>query len=227
MNAQSSSSGIRFFKTAALLTALLILPMSGCSLFRTTEKQADNAGKEAAIQTGAVTGKRIRTRKANNSFICLIAEQEMPFSAWNEELGRWQGAEPEIVRMIAANLKMDVVFVPVSSAALSSALRNGRGDLAIGKLTTGQITAWHLTPVVPYAPAKNGQYALMVRNDDIDWEKNLEKAAGKLDGSALLKANSNDRKPVSVEVVEKEESADAISISVDLKSNAPKAPVKK
>ena len=226
MNAQSSSSGIWYFKTAALLTALLSLLMSGCSLILPAEKQTDTIS-EAAIQTGAVTGKRIRARKANNTFICLIAEQDMPFSAWNEEQGIWQGAEPEIVRMIAANLKMDVVFVPVTSAALSSALRNGRGDLAVGKLTNRQITAWHLTPVIPYAPAKNGQYALMVRNDDVRWKKDVEKAAGKLDGSALLKANSNDRKPVSVEVVEKEESTDAISISVDLKSNAPKAPEKK
>lgn len=229
MNVRSFSSGIWFSKIPflLLLTATLILPNSGCSFFTLMENTTDNGHVEPAVKTGAVTGKRIRARKANNTFICLIAEQDMPFSAWNEDQGIWQGAEPEIVRKIADNLKMDVIFVPLSTAALPAALRNGRGDLAAGKLTTEQIDACHLTPAVPYAPAKKGQYALMVRNDDTAWKKALEKAAGKLDGSALLKANSSDRKPASVEVVEKEGNDDTISITVDLKSKAPEIPEKK
>ena len=67
----------------------------------------------------------------------------------------------------------------------------------------------------------------MIRNDETIWKKDLTKAAEKIDGSALVKANTLEQKPVSVEVVEKEENDDAISISVDLKSKVPKGADKK
>ena len=227
MNAQSSSRENRQIKISAFLAALtaLFLPLSGCTLFQQPEK--GNGSGISVHAPGAVSRKRIQSRKEHKTFVCLIAEQDMPFSDWNEELGSWQGAEPEIVRQIAAKLNMNVVFVPVPAVALPSALRNGRGDIAAGKLTTGQIAASRMTAVVPYAPAKTGKYALMIRNDESIWKKDLTKAAEKIDGSALVKANTLEQKPVSVEVVEKEENDDAISISVDLKSKVPKGADKK
>lgn len=223
MNGQLFFSSKWKIELCSALLGLLIFS-SGCSLFKSNDaRQGQNLSKP-----GFITQNRIRAREQKNTFLCLVAEQGKPFSFYEEENGAWLGAEPEMVRMIAKNMKMNVVFVPVSQAALAAALRNGRGDLAIGKLTTKQIAVWHQTAAFPYADAKNGKFAFMVRNDDLEWKSMLEKAAAGINGNALLKSNAEDLKPISVELDERENSEKVISISVDLQTPpAGKEPVKK
>ncbi|MBO5959558.1 MAG: transporter substrate-binding domain-containing protein [Lentisphaeria bacterium] len=220
MNAPLFSSA-KVFKTGLVL--LLTGLLCSCSFFSGGDGSADKSPAEP----GSVTKSRIRARESSGVMLCLIAESGLPFSVYDEEAG-WIGAEPEIVLAIAEKLKMNVRFIPVPTVALASALRNGRGDIAIGKRTAGSIAADHLAPVFPYAAAKNGKFALMVRADDTVWRQALEKAAAGLDGESMLKKHARDLKPVSVEVVEdsagKEET---LSISVDLKSGNPPKPEKK
>lgn len=208
MNARSSS---RVSLTINLCAAMALLFLTGCSLFQSKEE-----APAAPVKQGVISAKRTQARKTSRTMLCLIAEQGRPFSHYDEESELWQGAEPEIVRAIAEKLKLEVIFVPVPAAALASALRNGRGDLAIGKLTASRIAAWHQTAVFPYASGPEDSYALMIRSDDIAWKSELEKAAAGIDGAALLKANAKDLKPIAVDVVEKENSGEVISISVDL-----------
>lgn len=224
MNAPLSS---RVFPGIKLCTALAVLTflLNGCFLWDTGNQPSPAV---SAVKPGVISSKRIRARKESKTILCLIAEQGKPFSEYDEESGNWLGAEPEMVRAIAAKLKMNVVFISVPEAALASALRNGRGDLAIGQLTTSRIAAYHQAAVCPYAPVQDEHYALMIRSDEADWKNDLEKAAAGIDGAALLKANGKDLKPIAVEVAEKENSDEVISISVDLnKKNDQKAPEKK
>lgn len=224
MNARSSSRVHLQIELCAVLVVLTLFT-SGCSFFRETEKVDTPTIK---MEMGAISARRSQARKANKTLLCLIAEQGSPFSEYDDESGLWQGAEPEIVRTIGKKLNMDVVFIPVPYAALASALRNGRGDLAVGKLTTSRIATLHQTAVFPYAPVQNEHYALMIRSDDLSWKRDLEKAAAGINGAALLKGNEKNIKPAAVEIVEKESNDEVITISVDLdKKKEKKAPEKK
>lgn len=214
MNGQSFSSKVWKIEQCFLILGILLLT-SSCSLFQ-------NGNTETVLtpdsKPGLVTQNRIRTREQKKMFLCLIAEQGKPFSFYDEENGLWLGAEPEIIRIIAEKLKMDVAFVPVPASALAAALRNGRGDIAIGQLTTRQISSVHQTAVFPYASAQNDKFAFMVRNDDAAWKNTIEKAAAGIDGNAILKRNAEDLKPISVELGDKGNSEKVISISVDLQA---------
>ncbi len=213
MNGQLFFSSKQKIKRCSVLLGILLCS-GGCSFFQNNPVETE----QTAAKPGLITQNRIRMRKQKNIFLCLIAEQEKPFSFYDEPLGSWQGAEPEMIRQIAAKLKMEVVFVPVPASALAAALRNGRGDIAAGKLTTKQIASLRQTAVFPYADAKNGKFSFMVRSDDSAWKNALEKAASGIDGAAILKRNAQDLAPVSVELEEKENSEKAISISVDLQA---------
>lgn len=197
---------------ALLGTALF---SGGCSFFQNNTSQPD----QSLSKPGPVTQNRIRARELKKTFICLIAEQGKPFSLFDEENGVWQGAEPEMIRQIAEKLKLNVVFIQLPENALASALRNGRGDIAVGKLTTGKIAAARQTAVFPYAAAKNDKFAFMVRSDDTAWQDTLKKATTGIDGNALLKSNAEDLKPISIELDEKNNNEKVISISVDLQAN--------
>lgn len=222
MNGQLFSSSKWAIELGVILLGAVLFS-GGCTLFQWGEINTEQA---VVSKPDLITQNRIRARELKKTFICLIAEQGKPFSFYDEENRIWQGAEPEMIRQIASTLKMDVVFVPVPASALAAALRNGRGDIAIGKLTTKQIAAWHQTTVFPYAAAKNDKFAFMVRIDDSNWKSTLEKAASGIDSAALLKRYAQDLKPISVELDDKENSEKVISISVDLQ-NSGKGQLKK
>lgn len=197
-----------------LLLPVLLCLLTGCSFFASAP--GSTAG---SVPPGLISSERIRIRQTTHTFHCLVAESGYPFSVYDPENGDWSGAEPEIIRTIAKNLKMQVVFVPVPAAALASALRHGRGDVAIGKLTDEQIAADHLDSVFPYAPAEKKNYALMIRPDDTAWKDSLRKAAGGIDGSALLKTHTKTPSEASVEIADDaaQDEEEPLSISVDLK----------
>lgn len=185
----------RSSKKFSLLAAaiLLILPATGCSLFqngaKTAEKEKDIP--EKTVPPGAVSSARIAARKQSGTFICLIADSGSPFASFDSSKQTWHGIEPQIIREIAKRMKMKVQFIRIPAGNISSALRNGRGDIAAAKLDTGTIKALAFTAVTPYAPAAKGNLAFMVRQDDAQWQKKVSAAAASVNITGIVSGNSS------------------------------------
>ncbi len=177
-----------FFSAAAAAVELLCLTCffcCGCSLFQTAPDDA-----EKVPGTDPVSLERARIRKENNTLYCLIAETGKPFARYSAESGEWEGIEPELLRALASEMKMQVQFIAVPRNAVSGALRNGRGDIAAAQLNTAQIRMFYFAPVFPYLSAGDDgeKYAFMVRSGDLQWQKKLLDAAKKINADQIVNA---------------------------------------
>ncbi len=177
-----------FFSAAASAVELLCLICffcCGCSLFRTAPDHV-----EKVPGTDPVSLERARIRKENNTLYCLIAETGTPFARYSTDSGEWEGIEPELIRALAAEMKMQVQFIAVPLNAVSGALRNGRGDIAAAQLDTEQIRMFYLTSVFPYLSAGDDgeKYAFMVRSGDLQWQEKLSDAAKKINAEQIVNA---------------------------------------
>lgn len=210
----------------------ILLTASGCSWFGTTETPVADPGKNIVPEeTDPISARRHKVRTKSKTFVCLIAPVDKVHAVFDPEKNEWTGIEPEIIRAIAAQLKMKVQFVEVPAAALSAALRNGRGDIAAGTFHTDAIAALNMAPVVAYEPAINGNYAFMVRPGDPEWKKNVDAAAEKVDCKKIVERYSvSFLKKASVVIPDQpEKSADAppdltVTVNAAAQKQPPAAP---
>ncbi len=210
VNVQSSSSAMTADIFRFFLSVCLCLTVCGCSFW-----QKSGGAENILPGTDPVSAERSVIREKNNTLVCLIAESGKPFSRYDRETGSWEGIEPEIIRALAENMNFSVQFIPLSRQALSGALRNGRGDIAAGRLSTVLIQDFYMTPVLPYAPADDkSDFALMVRPGDLQWAKDLEQTGKKIDLEKIVSVTGNTVKSATVQVLKQE--TKEISVSVDM-----------
>ena len=169
------------------------LSAAGCMFLTEPDKPQKKPQEDTvkSVPPGIVSANRIAARKQTGTFLCLIADSGSPFASFDPEKEYWQGIEPQIIRETAKRMKMKVQFIRMPRQHISSALRNGRGDIAAAKLDTGTIADLCFLPVIPYAPAAKGNLAFMVRTDDAEWQKQLASAASALEIGKIVSGNSN------------------------------------
>ncbi len=210
-NVRSSSSAAAAAEKSFLCACTALL-LCSCSLFQ--------SGSGEPEPKDPVSLERSHFRKQTNTLVCLIADSGKPYAHPDPVTGEWTGIEPDLIRSLAEQLKMQVIFIQLPVRALPSALRNGRGDIAAGKLDTDLIRSLELTDTVRYLTAGNEKnLALAIRSGDRKWFQTLTRAAKNIDLKKITEDADNTIKNASVQLLKPEEKE--ISISIDMGKDKP------
>lgn len=147
-------------KIIGLLTVLILL--SGCFLFRPTEKNEDSS-----TYTERISRPQTERQLQRRELVLALHDSTESSGAVNR---LHQVLDKEKIRLKVIRLS--------DRDRLSALVRSGRADVMAGNFTEKEIRSLHLLPVLSYpSPDGKKQFCFAVRHDDQMLEKLLGAAA--------------------------------------------------